>query len=50
MVVSPQKNTLYVADAEATTQITTRRNDFPKPVELYDSVNLFGANVVGMHR
>lgn len=35
-----------VADAEAVTQICTRRNDFPKPIEMYGSVDLFGKNVV----
>jgi len=37
---------MWVADAEAVNQITTRRNDFPKPTELYGSVDLFGKNVV----
>lgn len=37
---------MSVADAEAVNQITTRRNDFPKPTELYGSVDLFGKNVV----
>lgn len=37
---------MFVADPEATTQITTRRNDFPKPIEIYGSVDLFGKNVV----
>lgn len=37
---------LIVADAEAVNQITTRRNDFPKPIEIYSSVDLFGKNVV----
>lgn len=27
-------------------QIVTRRNDFPKPIEIYGSVDLFGKNVV----
>lgn len=44
--VAPGANTLYVADAEAVTQITTRRNDFPKPVWLYTSVDIYGKNVV----
>lgn len=46
MIVSPGKNTLYVADPQACSQITTRRNDFPKPIEIYTSVDLFGKNVV----
>ena len=44
--VSPGANTLQVADAEAVSQITTRRNDFPKPTHIYRSVDLFGKNVV----
>ena len=37
---------MFVADPEAMVQITTRRNDFPKPIEIYGSVDLFGKNVV----
>lgn len=37
---------LQVADAEAIAQITTRRNDFPKPTDMYQSIDLFGKNVV----
>ena len=37
---------LHVADAEAIAQITTRRNDFPKPINFYRSIDLFGKNVV----
>lgn len=46
IVCTPGHNTLFVADAEAISQITTRRNDFPKPIKLYASVDLFGKNVV----
>ncbi|KAI4715343.1 cytochrome P450 [Aureobasidium sp. EXF-10727] len=46
IVCSPGRNSVYVTDPEATTQITTRRNDFPKPIEIYGSVDLFGKNVV----
>jgi cytochrome P450 len=35
-----------VADAEAISQITTRRVDFPKPIDLYGSLDIFGKNVV----
>lgn len=45
-VVSPSKNELQIADAEAISQITTRRNDFPKPLEMYGSLDLYGKNVV----
>lgn len=46
LMVSPGANTLYVADAEVINQITTRRNDFPKPVWMYSSLDLYGKNVV----
>lgn len=46
LVVSPGRLVLNVADPEAISQITTRRNDFPKPIEIYGSVDLFGKNVV----
>lgn len=46
LLVSPGRISLMVADAEAHTQICTRRNDFPKPIEMYGSVDLFGKNVV----
>ncbi|KAK4943230.1 hypothetical protein LTR66_014625, partial [Elasticomyces elasticus] len=46
ILCAPGKNSLYVADPEAICQITARRNDFPKPIELYGSVDLFGKNVV----
>lgn len=37
---------MFVANADAVSQIVTRRNDFPKPIEIYGSVDLFGKNVV----
>ena len=46
MLVSPGALQLLVADADAISQMTTRRNDFPKPTEIYTSVDLFGKNVV----
>ncbi|KAF2115550.1 cytochrome P450 monooxygenase-like protein [Lophiotrema nucula] len=36
----------FVANAEVITQITTRRNDFPKPLELYKNLNIYGKNLV----
>jgi len=35
-----------VADAEVMTQITTRRNDFPKPLEMYRALDIYGKNLV----
>lgn len=46
IVASPTSINVYVADAEAITQITTRRNDFPKPLEMYGSLDLYGKNLV----
>ncbi|KAF7505768.1 hypothetical protein GJ744_000439 [Endocarpon pusillum] len=36
---------LWTADADVISQITTRRNDFPKPTHLYASVDVYGKNV-----
>lgn len=46
ITVSPERNELYTADADVISQITTRRNDFPKALEVYESINLYGNNVV----
>ncbi len=46
MFVSPSRSTVWVCDADAISQITTRRNDFPKPIEIYKSVSIYGTNVV----
>lgn len=46
LVVSPTRIHAFVADAEAVTQITTRRNDFPKPLEMYGALDIYGKNLV----
>lgn len=46
LTVSPGKNHLFVADAEVTFQITSQRNRFKKPIEIYKNVDLYGKNVV----
>lgn len=46
ITVSPERNVLYTADADVVSQITTRRNDFPKALEVYESIKLYGNNVV----
>ena len=46
LTVSPSKISAFVADAEAITQITTRRNDFPKPLHLYGRLDIYGKNLV----
>jgi cytochrome P450 len=46
MVVCPSRIMTFVADAEAVTQITTRRDDFPKPLHMYSRLNIYGRNLV----
>ena len=46
MVVTPERNVIFTADADVISQLTTRRNDFPKPLELYESLQIYGNNVV----
>lgn len=46
IVVTPERNVLFTADADVISQITTRRNDFPKPLEIYESLKIYGNNVV----
>jgi len=46
LLVSPTLILVFVADAEAITQITTRRNDFPKPLEMYRALDIYGKNLV----
>ena len=46
LAVSSQRNILYTADADVISQMTSRRNDFPKALEVYDSLRLYGNNVV----
>ncbi|KAL8819267.1 MAG: hypothetical protein Q9223_002256, partial [Gallowayella weberi] len=46
LLVSPARIFFNTADAAVIDQITTRRNDFPKPVEVYGSLDLYGKNVV----
>ena len=46
MTVSPWGNCIYTADADAINQITTRRNDFPKPIFMYRNIDIFGKSLV----
>lgn len=45
-LVSPDSIFLYTANAEAITQITAKSTAFPRPVQSYTLLNLFGRNVV----
>lgn len=46
ITVSPERNELYTADAAVISQITSRKNDFPKALEVYESIKLYGNNVI----
>jgi hypothetical protein len=46
LTVSPTSILFWTADANAISQITTRRNDFPKPIHMYGSIDIFGKNVI----
>jgi hypothetical protein len=46
LVVSPFHINLYTDDAEAIHQITSRREAFPKPLENYKILTIFGQNIV----
>ena len=46
LVATPNRISAFVADAEAVIQITTRRNDFPKPLEMYGALDIYGKNLV----
>lgn len=44
--VSPGANMLWVADPSTISQIAFRRFDFPKPIDIYGAVDIYGKNVV----
>lgn len=46
LAVSPGKTWLWTCSAEAISQITSRRNDFPKPVEIYRLLLVYGPNIL----
>ena len=46
ILVNYNKNMIYTCDADVITQITMRRNDFPKPIEIYEIMDMYGKNVV----
>jgi hypothetical protein len=48
LIVAPGRIIMATADADVITQITTRKNDFPKPIEIYKSLDIFGKNVVSV--
>ncbi|KAG9241962.1 cytochrome P450 monooxygenase-like protein [Calycina marina] len=46
LTVSPGRIHAWVTNAEAINQITKRREAFPKPIEAYGFLDIFGRNVV----
>lgn len=46
LTVSPGLTNVWVANAEAIHQITSRRVDFPKPLESYKILEVFGRNII----
>ena len=48
LTVSPERIVLNTADASVISQITNRRNDFPKALEVYGSLKIYGENVVAI--
>lgn len=46
IIVSPGELVLYTASAEAIHQITSKREAFPKPTEIYKLLSMYGENVV----
>lgn len=48
LTVSPGGCMLWCANAEAISQMTTRRIDFPKPGHMYHALNIYGRNLVSV--
>lgn len=46
ITVSPGGNILMTADAAVISQIIIRGRDFPKPIRMYDALNIYGTNVL----
>ena len=46
LTVAPDGITMYTCEPAVISQITTRRNDFPKPTHIYRSLDIYGKNVV----
>lgn len=50
LTVAPGGMVLYTCEPAVINQITTRRNDFPKPTHIYTSLDIYGKNVVSTER
>lgn len=40
------KIVVFIADADVITQVTTRRNDFPKPLAMYKRLDIYGKSLI----
>ncbi|KAI1130116.1 cytochrome P450 [Nemania abortiva] len=45
MQVTPGKNWLYLCDPDSLIDVFRRRTDFPRPLEIYELLNIFGPNL-----
>ncbi|KAI1736050.1 cytochrome P450 [Xylaria scruposa] len=45
MQVTPGKNWLYLCDPDSLLDVFRRRSDFPRPLEIYELLNIFGPNL-----
>ncbi|KAI1113688.1 cytochrome P450 [Nemania sp. NC0429] len=43
--VTPGRNWLYLCNPEALLEVFRRRSDFPRPLQLYELLNIFGSNL-----
>jgi cytochrome P450 len=46
LIVSPRQIYLFSSNAETIMQMMTQRNDFVKPVEIYEIVDFYGSNIL----
>lgn len=47
LAVAPGRCVLWTCEPDVISQITARRHDFPKPIEMYKILNVYGPNVIG---
>ncbi|KAI0017068.1 cytochrome P450 [Xylariomycetidae sp. FL0641] len=45
MHVTPGRNWLYLCEPDSLLEVFRRRNDFPRPLELFELLNVFGPNL-----
>ncbi|CAG8983176.1 hypothetical protein HYALB_00004002 [Hymenoscyphus albidus] len=48
LIVAPGGTYIWITNAEAIHQITTRREAFPKPLESYKIMEIFGRNIISL--